>query len=542
MAWTTPRTWTTGEIVTAANMNTHVRDNLLETAPAKITTLGDLLIGSGASAAKRLGRGSAYAVLGVNSGGTDLEWSTPHLNNYANHIPYAITGGTSTAYTVTLSPAPASMAEGFGISIKMHLTCGATPTLNVNSLGAKTLKTHYGNSYTTGELVSGRIYTFRYNGTDFLASSAGGMDSFFGGGTDGALNTTGDVTLTSTLDGVAVVKYYSSITINAGHTLTVSNPCAGLILYSEGDVVISGTIDMSAKGPRGARYTSQVVFIDKNIDKYYKVTGTNNYRLGGAGGAGGNGGMHSYGGNVYAGNGASSPGAVRTYYGGLGGGGGGGGGCSGTGSNTVDGGDAGGTSYNFHDVGRMNAPGGLTFIVSANFAARINGQGWDTSCTGGGGGAASSTTSYNAQGGDGSYSFGSGGGGGGGAYVTSTSSPTANFGSQGGYVGGFILIVARGSITVNSGGYIKANGSNGGDGGSAAISGSCSAGGGGGGGGSGGGVIMLRYITSYTNSGTVESLGGSGGAGGAGAGTYALAGQSGSAGSAGTINSNQIVP
>lgn len=27
MAWTTPRSWTTGEIVTAALMNTHVRDN-----------------------------------------------------------------------------------------------------------------------------------------------------------------------------------------------------------------------------------------------------------------------------------------------------------------------------------------------------------------------------------------------------------------------------------------------------------------------------------------------------------------------------------
>ncbi len=28
MAWTAPRTWTTGELVTAAVMNTHVRDNL----------------------------------------------------------------------------------------------------------------------------------------------------------------------------------------------------------------------------------------------------------------------------------------------------------------------------------------------------------------------------------------------------------------------------------------------------------------------------------------------------------------------------------
>ncbi len=30
MSWTTPRTWVTGELVTAALMNTHVRDNLIE--------------------------------------------------------------------------------------------------------------------------------------------------------------------------------------------------------------------------------------------------------------------------------------------------------------------------------------------------------------------------------------------------------------------------------------------------------------------------------------------------------------------------------
>jgi hypothetical protein len=28
MAWTTPKTWSTNEVVTAANMNTHVRDNM----------------------------------------------------------------------------------------------------------------------------------------------------------------------------------------------------------------------------------------------------------------------------------------------------------------------------------------------------------------------------------------------------------------------------------------------------------------------------------------------------------------------------------
>lgn len=41
MAWTTPRTWVTSEVVTAAEMNAHVRDNMnfLRTGVAQITTV-----------------------------------------------------------------------------------------------------------------------------------------------------------------------------------------------------------------------------------------------------------------------------------------------------------------------------------------------------------------------------------------------------------------------------------------------------------------------------------------------------------------------
>lgn len=38
MAWTAPRTWVTSEVVTASVMNTHVRDNFLETGPAVHTS------------------------------------------------------------------------------------------------------------------------------------------------------------------------------------------------------------------------------------------------------------------------------------------------------------------------------------------------------------------------------------------------------------------------------------------------------------------------------------------------------------------------
>tara|TARA_Y100000310_G_scaffold291725_1_gene319881 strand:+ start:4022 stop:4423 length:402 start_codon:yes stop_codon:yes gene_type:complete len=54
MAWTAPRTYVTGELVTAAILNADVRDNLLQTAPALVTTDGDIVAATAANALKRL--------------------------------------------------------------------------------------------------------------------------------------------------------------------------------------------------------------------------------------------------------------------------------------------------------------------------------------------------------------------------------------------------------------------------------------------------------------------------------------------------------
>ncbi len=72
MAWTAPRTWVTAEVVTAALMNTHIRDNLLETATAKVTTAGDLVHATAANALARLAVGSSGQYL--ISDGTNPTW------------------------------------------------------------------------------------------------------------------------------------------------------------------------------------------------------------------------------------------------------------------------------------------------------------------------------------------------------------------------------------------------------------------------------------------------------------------------------------
>ena len=63
MAWSDPRDWTTGEVVTAAIMNAHVRDNFDQTAPAKLTTAGDMLYATGANAPARLAKGTNGNIL-----------------------------------------------------------------------------------------------------------------------------------------------------------------------------------------------------------------------------------------------------------------------------------------------------------------------------------------------------------------------------------------------------------------------------------------------------------------------------------------------
>jgi hypothetical protein len=50
MAWTTPLTFASNAVLTASQLNTHLRDNLLETAPAKATTAGQIFVATGANA------------------------------------------------------------------------------------------------------------------------------------------------------------------------------------------------------------------------------------------------------------------------------------------------------------------------------------------------------------------------------------------------------------------------------------------------------------------------------------------------------------
>ena len=68
MSWSAPRTWVAGEAPSAAVMNSHIRDNLLASEAATLTTAGDLAYATGANALTRLARGTTAQHLKVASG------------------------------------------------------------------------------------------------------------------------------------------------------------------------------------------------------------------------------------------------------------------------------------------------------------------------------------------------------------------------------------------------------------------------------------------------------------------------------------------
>lgn len=452
--------------------------------------------------------------------------SVTHLTDYVRQPGYGTTAGTSTAYTLNLNPALTSYTSGVAIAIKMHTDCGNTPTININDLGVKNLKKQDGTAYSASDLVTGSIYTFRYDGTDFLAdSSAGGLQEFFGDGSDGAFNSSDDVTWTVTEEDVTtVVKQFTSFTLNEGHTLAVDKRCRGVVVYVNGNVVINGKINMDKGSASYDPATTSPLTIPLAVSKLLNIDTEENSifvpKRGGTGGSGGNGGgWHE---STYyddTGYGTRSGGeggktiGVGYFFGGSPGCGGGGG--AGNCADRGKGGDGG-----------NNREG----LLGAGGYGTGDGDGGNGGIAAGGGGSGD-----NWQGGPGATK--GGGGGGGGTAQHSIYNPPPDGDSIG---GGLLVIICNGNITIGSSGIISSNGGNGGNGQNTYLSDRLGAGGGGGGG-AGGGVIYLLYKGAYTNNGSITVNGGSGGtAGGSRDNDYIRTASNGSGGSVGVIVTQQL--
>lgn len=289
------------------------------------------------------------------------------------------------------------------------------------------------------------------------------------------------------------IKQYSSINWNPAspETLTVDEPCRGLILLVNGDVHIgeSATISMAKKGsilPCNPDELLDIFGISKKIQHIVNMLKTLKGGIGGNGGHGAN-----YG--------------ASASVGGIGGEG-----------RICQGGFGAGPGGVVHSSGRVAGNGGDVIYPEgrpqngASNDSLLPNTGTDGFNGGTGGNCAPLFELYYA---DPGISYGAAAGGG-------SIGSSATTGGKGEHTGGFILIIARGIVIIE--GTLDVTGGDGGSGGEGAFSG-------GGGGGAGGGVIaVFAGSTINTTSATKILTGGAGGvATGVNGSTSGTAGQNG---------------
>lgn len=116
------------------------------------------------------------SITSVSSGNTiDPAWGNAVRSSIqsleTNATNYATTAGTQPTYTISLpsSYAPTAYTEGMIVYAKVHSSnSSGASTINVNSLGAKSILRLDGKALLPYDLLSGSIVVLLYDGTQFL--------------------------------------------------------------------------------------------------------------------------------------------------------------------------------------------------------------------------------------------------------------------------------------------------------------------------------------------------------------------------------------
>jgi hypothetical protein len=171
--------YTTGQrfIFKAINANT-------TTSTLNVNTLGVKTIVKGGTTALVTGDIPANTYIEVMYDGTNFQLLSSTLQQISvssKEIFGADSAGSDT-YAVTLSPAPSAYTTGMVVNFTAGTANTGACTLNVNGLGAKTIKKNVTTDLATGDILSGQMNSVIYDGTNFqlrigTASSSSGVSA-----------------------------------------------------------------------------------------------------------------------------------------------------------------------------------------------------------------------------------------------------------------------------------------------------------------------------------------------------------------------------
>jgi len=230
-----------------------------------------------------------------------------------------VTGGTSTAFTITTNSVYTTLAllDGHRLTFKVNATSGVAPTLNVDTLGAKAINHTTGVAIATGALISGSTYSavYRNSANEFIleghvAAIPGNLSI------GGTLAVTGVATLTAipvftagiasatattqtTTDSSTKVATTAFVQANKPSAPTVQRFTSGSGTYTPTSGTVRFRVRMVGGGGGGAATATNAgsVGIDTSFGSWTAIHG-NGGVVAGAGGAGGTGGAGGLGGGL----------------------------------------------------------------------------------------------------------------------------------------------------------------------------------------------------------------------------------------------------
>lgn len=133
---------------------------------------------------------------------------------------YAADAGSTDSYVISVLPVPTSYVTGDTYIFKANTINTGACTLNVNSLGAKTIKKIGTTDLSDGDIKAGQIVIVVYDGTNFTMLNES-KRGFASGATTQAISSTTTLTIPHGLAGIPRLVKLTGIYANSTLTTTV---------------------------------------------------------------------------------------------------------------------------------------------------------------------------------------------------------------------------------------------------------------------------------------------------------------------------------
>lgn len=218
-------------------------------------------------------------------------WSAwPDVLIQAQAGNYILDTGAADIYVATLVPAITAYALGVPYRVKIANTNTGACTLNINAVGAKSIKARDGSAPRAGDIPAGATLTFYYNGTNLVCDELAGQRVSAG---ISDTSTSGSPTLNVSATGIDA-PFINSSSISSGFVsnpsvtipLALTNNGTALVIVTEGVGATSGLmgaylvslIGSATLGPIVLRLTGSnddcTVTLDSSARVVVSATGT----------------------------------------------------------------------------------------------------------------------------------------------------------------------------------------------------------------------------------------------------------------------------